>query len=252
MGSTRDPAAEAARSFSRALFRALRAHFRLALCGALGAAVGLVVPETLGGMTDLIDLLQWVVRNVTRILIGWNAAVSFYLCWAAMRIYRSTHDDIRLHAQDADEGRSVVLGFSVIAAFVSIGAIVLELGQVKGLYESEKSTHILLAMFTVVASWTFMHLIFAFHYAHEYYFEQETETRRKRELRGGLLFPGEHAPQYRDFLYYAFVIGVASQTADISTTSPTMRKVTLLHGVLAFFYNATIVALAVNIASDIV
>ncbi len=107
-------------------------------------------------------------------------------------------------------------------------------------------------MFTVVASWTFMHLIFAFHYAHEYYFEKETVTDKRRELRGGLLFPGEHAPHYRDFLYYAFVIGVACQTADVSTTSATMRTISLVHGVLAFFYNATILALAVNIASDIV
>lgn len=252
MTSTRDPTAVEKRTWPFAPFRFFRAHYRLALCGAIGVALGALSPDTIDQMAVPLEWLQPLSRNVTRILIGWNAAILIYLGWATFRLAHSTHDDIRLHAKDADEGRGLVLTISAVAAFMAIGAIVLELGQVKSVYESEKATHILLAIFTVLVSWTFMHLIFAFHYAHEYYFEMETATERKRVLRGGLDFPGERSPQYRDFLYYAFVIGVACQTADVSTTSATMRHVTLIHGALAFFYNATILALAVNIASDIV
>jgi len=105
---------------------------------------------------------------------------------------------------------------------------------------------------TVVDSWMFMHLTFAFHYAHEYYDELKANPGRKPEERGGLVFPGGEPPNYVDFLYYAYVVGLASQTADVATTSRAMRVLTAVHGALAFFYNLAIIGLTVNIASGII
>ena len=90
------------------------------------------------------------------------------------------------------------------------------------------------------------------HYAHEYYFERETSPERAPQLRGGLMFPGTEQPTYVDFLYFAYVIGVACQTADVSTSSAAMRAVALVQGVLAFFFNTAILALTVNIAASFV
>ncbi|MCC3244873.1 DUF1345 domain-containing protein [Methylocystis sp. WRRC1] len=229
-----------------------RAHFRLIVCAAIGAVVGMTLPEM------ILEPPMWLshppieLSTVTRSLVGWNVAVILYLAAAARIVAGATREAIRDRAQLADEGRGAVLFLATAAACVAIGAIIEELGLVKSSPAIEKAPHILLAVITVVNSWLFMHLIFAFHYAHEYYFEQAASPERKRKERGGLIFPGENAPLYLDFLYFSYVIGVACQTGDVATSSPTMRMIALLHGVLAFFYNTTILALAVNIASGFV
>ena len=219
-------------------FRIIRARPRLLICGVVGVAVGLVLPGEM--------------RSVTRALLAWNVAVLLYLILAARLIGRSTHEDIRRRARFLDEGRTVILLLATAVACASIGAIVAELGPVKSMSGWEKASHLALTVATVLDSWLFMHLTFAFHYAHEYYLERRNSPDKKVDERGGLIFPGTTTQQYIDFLYFSYVIGVASQTADVSTSSPTMRGVALAHGVLSFFYNTTILALSVNIASGFV
>jgi uncharacterized membrane protein len=218
--------------------RVLRTRPRLIICALLGVAVGLALPDFM--------------RPATRALIAWNSAVIAYLVATAPLVARSDPQTVRLRANKLDEGRLVILLLAVGAACASMGAIVLELGPVKNLEGWSKALHLGLTVLTVVDSWTFMHLTFAFHYAHEYYDECATARSRRPEERGGLIFPGGEAPNYIDFLYYAYVIGLASQTADVSTTSRTMRMLTALHGALAFFYNLAIIGLTVNIASGLV
>ena len=92
-------------------------------------------------------------------------------------------------------------------------------------------------------SWTFVHLIFAFHYAHAFY-----APAAKGGDRGGLLFPGGEAPDYWDFLHFSLIIGVAQQTADIQITDRTLRRTTTVHSLTAFLFNTVIVALTVNLA----
>ena len=103
--------------------------------------------------------------------------------------------------------------------------------------------HVALAALTVLLSWTLAHTIFAIHYAHEYFAGPD------HELAKGLKFPGLEPPDYWDFLYYSFVIGTATATADVNVTSRTMRRITTLHCVFAFFFNATILALTVNVGA---
>jgi uncharacterized membrane protein len=186
---------------------------------------------------------------VTRGLIGWNVAVLLYLAATTRMIIRSTHESIRRRALISDEGRDAVLFLTAAATCVAIGAIVAELGQSKALIGDEKGPHIALAVVTVFTSWAFMHLIFALHYAHEYYTEaQEPDTGTHA---GGLIFPETRTPQYIDFLYFSYVIGVACQTGDVAISSRSMRAAALVHGV-AFFFNTTILALMVNIGSQFV
>jgi uncharacterized membrane protein len=219
-------------------FRVIRARPRLLLCALLGVAIGLVLPEHM--------------RVATRALIAWNIAVLSYLVAAAHLVGQSDHQMVRRHARFQDEGRFVILLLAVGTACASFGAIVLELGPVKNMEGWQKALHLGLAILTVVDSWLFMHLTFAFHYAHEFYDETEACPEKKVEERGGLLFPGSEPPNYVDFLYYAYVIGLASQTADVSTTSRGMRVLTAVHGTLAFFYNLAIIGLTVNISSGFI
>jgi uncharacterized membrane protein len=93
---------------------------------------------------------------------------------------------------------------------------------------------------------------YALHYAHEYFDEYFTEPGKPAAERGGLVFPGTGNPGYFDFLYFSYVIGVASQTADVNITSPAMRRVALVHCVLAFFFNSAVLALTINIAAGLI
>ena len=98
---------------------------------------------------------------------------------------------------------------------------------------------------TVLSSWCLTHLVFAVHYAHDYYLNQG------RKLPPGIQFPGETEPDYGDFLYLAGVIGTSGQTADVSFTSRAMRRIALAHCVLAFLFNTTVLALTINIAAGL-
>ena len=91
-----------------------------------------------------------------------------------------------------------------------------------------------------------MHTIFALHYAHEYYGE------RRDGVVGGLNFPGDQSPDYWDFFYFSVVIGMTSQVSDVAITSPTIRRVATMHGVLSFFFNVTVLALSVNMVSNFI
>lgn len=220
------------------LWRIVRARTRLFLCLLAGAVTGLVLPS------------EW--REVTRALVGWNVGALLYFILSADLMARSTPSSMRRRALLQDEGRLVILILTIVTACASMGAIVAELGPVKHLEGWSKAAHLGFAILTVVDSWLFIHLTFAFHYAHEFYFERGTSPDKKPELRGGLIFPGTEQPTYIDFLYFAYVIGVACQTADVSTSSATMRAVALVQGVLAFFFNTAILALTVNIAAGFI
>jgi uncharacterized membrane protein len=94
--------------------------------------------------------------------------------------------------------------------------------------------------------------MFALHYAHDYFAATDTMDDGPDSLRGGLSFPQTENPDYYDFLYFAYVIGVASQTADVSITSKAMRKTALVHCILAFFFNSAVLALTINIAAGLI
>ncbi len=92
-------------------------------------------------------------------------------------------------------------------------------------------------------SWFFVHTIMTLHYAHDHY---------SPRAGGRLEFPDKPPePSYGDFLYFAFTIGAAAQTSDVTIASPRIRRVVLLHTVLSFLFNTTILALAVNVGASL-
>jgi uncharacterized membrane protein len=197
------------------------------------------------GLLAIVLLPRWLAeQTVTRLIIGWNIGAGMYLLLALRMMFRSSHERMRTRALRQDEGRLLILAFVVTAAIASLAAIVCELSVVKDIHGPLRYEHIVLAAATLLSSWAFTQLMFALHYAHDYY------AAELRGCPGGLEFPGGHAPDYGDFLYFACVIGTSGQTADISFTTRTMRRTGLVHCVLAFFFNATLLALMINIASS--
>ncbi|MGZ8261844.1 MAG: DUF1345 domain-containing protein [Methylotenera sp.] len=185
-------------------------------------------------------------HEITRAIVGWNFGTWLYLMLAARMMFWTTHEKMRNRAIAQDDGKLVVLGMVVVAAIVSIGAIVAELSVVKDMHGILRSAHVTLAVLTILSSWAFTQVMFALHYAHNFYVAKEYGNS------GGLEFPGLTAPDYSDFLYFACVIGTSGQTADVSFTSRSMRRTGLIHCVLAFFFNTTLVALTINIASGLI
>jgi len=182
---------------------------------------------------------------VTRALIGWNIAAVLYLVLALHMMFRSSHARIRERALLEDEGSKVILVLVIVAALACVGAIVAELSLVKGLHNELRFAHIGLTVLTLASSWAFTQTMFALHYAHDYY---ATAT---HGAHGGLDFPGNEPPDYGDFLYFALVIGTSAQTADVGISSRALRRTVTVHCVLAFFFNTTLLALAINIASGL-
>jgi uncharacterized membrane protein len=200
---------------------------------ALGALIGFASPG------------DW--RLVTRGLAGWNAAVWSYLITVAVMIARSGDRDIHRRAAMQDEGGYAVLTLAAISATFSFAAIFAQLGTASKAPYPVKELHIALAIVTILGSWLFLHLTFALHYANEFFQVAKADDHGKWS--GGLTFPGVDRPDYPDFLYFSYVIGVACATADVNIMSARMRRLATLHGVLAFFYNNAVLAMTINIGA---
>ena len=226
--------------FSRILpLRFVLARPRFFTCALIGALTIFLMPQT------------W--RLVTRILIGWNVATILFLVAIALMMARASHEKMRRNAKMHDEGQYTILVLAVLAAIASFGAIIVQLGIVKDSVGLTKALHLSLAVCTIVSAWTFIHVMFALHYAHEYFDEWREGKDELPELRGGLQFLGiADFPAYKDFVYYAFTIGVATATADVNITSSQMRQITLVHSVLSFFFNMALLGLTINIAAGLI
>ena len=219
--------------------RYIRARPRLFLSLAIGILTNFVLPET--------------ARLVTRLLVSWNLATLFFLISIGIMMMHANHEKIRRNAALHDEGQYTILVLSSVAAIASLAAIVAQLGLVKESTGLLKAFHIALAFTTIVTAWAFIHVMFALHYAHEYFEEWRSQKDSEPQLRGGLEIIGlADYPDYLDFAYYAFTVGVANATADINITSRQMRRITLAHSILSFFFNLALLGLTINIAAGLI
>lgn len=206
----------------------------------------LVASALAGLMAFLLISEAQVQQTVTRAIVGWNVGACLYLVLAAHMMFGSSHERMRARARQEDEGRFLVLFLVIVTAVLALGAVVAQLAIARNLAGVTRYPHVALAALTIVTAWAFTQVMFALHYAHDYYLAES------RGQPGGLEFPGESRPDYGDFLYFACVIGTSGQTADVNLSGRSMRRTGLLHCVLAFFFNATILALTINIASGLI
>jgi uncharacterized membrane protein len=215
------------------IVRSFRARPRLLVCVALGILASVVVPDEIA------------ISLGTRILVGWNVCAVLYFALALHLIVHSRCQHIIENAVEQDDGALTVLVLVILASVAVLSAVGTQLAGVRDLHGPARSWHIGLAVLTVVSSWFFTQTSFALHYAHDFFMG------RVRGEPDGLQFPGTTDPTYIDFLYFACVIGTSGQTADVSMTTSAMRAVGGVHCVQAFFFNTTVLALAINIAAGL-
>jgi uncharacterized membrane protein len=221
----------------RRLFFRLDAHYRLLI----SLAVSLIVFLSLKGhiTTPALILVTWAGCALTIIILDWI-------------IISSSHPrEVRKIAKLQDSSRTFLFVFITTASVASLGAIVYLLKSTKGLPEVAKNEHILLAISAVVVSWFLLHTIYTLRYAHLYY-DPDTDVDGTTKAVGGLQFPGKDEPDYLDFVYFSFIIGMTFQVSDVNITSRRVRRVCTLHALLSFAFNTAILALSINVVSGMV
>jgi uncharacterized membrane protein len=182
--------------------------------------------------------------NAGNFLASWNWSAVVYIGFTWYHMLGASVQRIRQRATDMDFSDVLVLCLSIVAALASIGGIGIELSGVKDAPGEQALARAGAAFLTILISWLFLHTLFTTHYAHRFY----ADDSGKPPIR----FPDDvKEPNYWDFLYFTFTIGVASQTADVAIATTPMRKLALLHSVLSFLFNTTILALAINVGASL-
>jgi uncharacterized membrane protein len=151
-----------------------------------------------------------------------------------------------------DTNRTLIFLFVLFAAFISVFAIIVLLQQAPNGSKRGLTYHIVLAAAAVFCSWTLIHTLFTLRYAHLFYTYPNENARTHGNNNGGLEFPGTTVPDYLDFAYFSFVLGMTFQVSDVQITAPGIRRLALLHGFLSFVYNTIIIALSINIISGVI
>jgi len=171
-------------------------------------------------------------------LLGFDAGALSFMGLQLREFSGATPTRMREKARHQDAGRWGILWSGVAVSTVVLVALgtELEAGKTGGLVA------IVVAAASIVLSWAFLNTLFALHYAHGYYGDYGEQHK-------GLDFPGGGEPDYWDFAYFAVVIGMTFQVSDVQVTSRELRRMVLVHGVIAFFFNVFIVAVSVNIVA---
>jgi uncharacterized membrane protein len=208
------------------IVRVIRARPRLFISTLVVLTIALLTPA------------DW--RLAMRLLVGWDVGLAIYLVLTWRMMWKADIHHIRSRARTQDEGSIGILVLTATAALASLGAILALLGTSNG--STRPPLFLFIGAVTIVLSWAFTHVIFALHYAHEFYSEKGS---------GGLDFPGgEKEPDYLDFIYFSFIIGMTSQVSDVTVSARHIRRTVAAHGIIAFFFNAALLALTVNIAAS--
>lgn len=213
----------------------LTSHLYIRLPLLISIAVGVVcfflLPTNLG--------------TLQRLLIGWNALAWPYLVFIWIRMLMTDVSGIQRIARLQDQSAMLVLTIVIVACAASIVTILSELPALKALSGTPRAVHLLLTVATLIVSWALLPSSFAMHYAHQHYLHRTQDVTP-------MMFPEKpEDPGYWDFLYYAFTIAVASQTADVATGTTGIRRITLLQSVISFVFNLAILGLSVNIGAGL-
>ena len=203
------------------LQRYLHHHWRFYLCLALG---GLVYALTAS------------LAPQVRLLAGGDTFFAAYLLIMAILAWRITPKELDKKADIEDEGIGLVVLLSLVMIGFCCFAIIVLFHHKQGM----DWVALVLAISGAPLGWFMLHLLMAFHYAYLYYSDPHGKGGH------GLDFPDTPEPGAADFLYYSFVLGMTAQVSDVRVTSTRIRRTTLGHSIVAFFFNTVLIAMAVN------
>jgi uncharacterized membrane protein len=215
-------------------FQRLHAFPKLIICFSIALLMYLLV------QIEQVDVL-------THAMIGWD---TFSFCmiiinWVTFSLTSSTK--IREQSKVQDSSRTIVFFIilvATIASFLAVLLIILSRHQ----RNRAETFHLIIALTGMVLSWFLIHTIFTLRYAHIFYGDNEEKPDTHA---AGLKFPGDKNPDYFDFAYFAFVLGMTFQVSDVQITSNKLRRMAMWHGLLSFGYNTIMIALTINLIAGL-
>ncbi len=179
------------------------------------------------------------------ISILWVAFALTFISTSAIVFFTMPVSEISKIANEEDGSRLFVLIIILVSSFASMFTVLLLV--ISDEMPAHKTLSVIMSVVGMIVSWTLVHTLFTFHYANMYYFKQDDNKSINEPLR----FPGKMKPNYLDFAYFSFVIGMTFQVSDVEINSPKIRKTALAHGLLAFAFNTFVVALTINLIAGI-
>lgn len=182
---------------------------------------------------------------LTRIMLGWDvfSLVTVIAYWTIF--LKTSIAQIKEKANAEDSSTIIIFSVVVIATLASLLAMIL---LVTSKDESNKAIHLVTAISGMIFSWLLVHSLFAVRYAHLYYSDDD---KRRNNTKGGLDFPEDDEPDFKDFAYFSFVIGMTFQVSDVEISSKKIRRLALVHGLISFGFNTVIVALTINVIAGL-
>jgi uncharacterized membrane protein len=176
------------------------------------------------------------------VLVGWDVAAIVFIGWTWLRVGRLDGEATRTHAQREDTGRDANRALMSLAAVASLAGVILALALGNRVHGALSGVLTATAISTVIVSWTLVHTLFTLRYADLYYGGDP----------GGIDFNSETPPDFRDFAYVSFTVGMTYQIADTSVTDNRLRRVVLVHSLLSYLFGAVIIGLAINLLAGLV
>lgn len=237
-GAKQEASRTKSEGFAASFVRHARAQIRFLVSLCVGVGVALMAPSVLP-----------ITGPIPRLLAGWNAGGWLYLALLGIKMARAEAEGIKREAGIERESRIAVLYIVVFGSVFAMLALFAQLMALKSEHGIDRNLSIGVSVATIVLSWLLIHTVFAVFYAHEFHSESKDGARGSG---GGLKFPDDRTPDYLDFLYFSFVVGTTAQTSDVDVCSRAMRCVVMAHGIISFFFNTAVIALAVNLAAQLV
>lgn len=185
--------------------------------------------------------------TLSRVMLSWDVFCFCLLSLYWFIFYTTSPNHIRKLAAEEDSSRVVIFIVTLVSATASMLAVVILL---TAQHDSPqiKILHLFVAIFGMALSWSLVHTVFAVRYAHLYYADHKTKPDTHA---GGLDFPDEAKPDFVDFAYFSFVLGMTFQVSDVSITAKKIRRLVLWHSMISFGYNAVIIALTINVIAGL-
>ncbi|WP_298223808.1 DUF1345 domain-containing protein [Acidocella sp.] len=190
-------------------------------------------------------LLVSVPSAATRAVLAWDIGSAIFLFLSIVSMFRVDHRGIAFDAKRNQEGEWTVFSLTVAGAIMSFAAIIL-FSHHSG-HKPLEGFYLAVVVATLALSWLTIHVSFAYRYAHEYY----SFDLGREEVDRGIEFPHDDQPDYLDFIYFAFVLGMTFQVSDCNITAKKMRRLATLQGLIGFLFSTVILALSVNIAASL-
>lgn len=167
------------------------------------------------------------------LMTGFDIAGVFFLISLVPVLTTHGPSAMRKHAEENDANRAVLLVITGVVMLAILAAVFSELSAKGGTGPSKG-----LIVGTLAVSWLYSNTVYALHYAHLYYVDG---------VKGGLDFSGDGDPEYSDFIYFSYTLGMTFQTSDTDVTTRHMRKVVTAHSLAAFVFNIGVVAFSINV-----